>query len=89
MKAKLSELFRNKKYITAYSKYLKQLFDKLDVPSKFKKRLKKFPRRKTRVHGPFNTYQMDLVEYRDLKESNHGYKYILRIQKQNYIVKKI
>ena len=76
---KIKELFKNKKYITSYSKYLKQLFDKLEVPSKYKRKLKKFPRRKTRVHGPFNTYQMDLVEYRDLKHHNNGHKYILTI----------
>ena len=79
VKAKIKELFANKKYYTSYSKYLKQLFDKLDVPSKFKRRLKKFPRRKTIVHGPFNTYQMDLIEYRNLKYSNNGCKYILTI----------
>ena len=79
VKEKINELFKNEKYITAYSKYLKQLFDKLEVPSKYKRKLKKFPRRKTRVHGPFNTYQMDLIEYRNLKHHNNGYKYILTI----------
>ena len=79
VKEKINELFKNEKYITSYSKYLKQLFDKLEVPSKFKRKLKKFPRRKTRVNGPFNTYQMDLVEYQSLKHYNNGYKYILTI----------
>ena len=76
---KISELFKDKKYITSYSKYLKQVFDKLEVPSKYRRRLRKFPRRKTKVHGPFNTYQMDLIEYRNLKHHNNGYSYILSI----------
>lgn len=76
---KLQELFQNPKYITSYSQYLKSQFSKLDVPSKFKRKLKRFKRRKTKVYGPFNTYQMDLIDYGHIKRSNNGNRYVLII----------
>ena len=79
VKEKMRELFSNPGNITAYSRYLKRLFDQLDVPSKHAPRRKKFKRRKTKVHGPFNTYQMDIVDYRSFEYQNNRYRYILTI----------
>ena len=79
LKEKLDELFSNENYSTSYSHYLKSLFSSMDIPSKFRRRIKHFKRRKTKVYGPFNTYQMDLVDYTYLKGSNNGKKFLLLI----------
>ena len=76
---KMKELFSNPDNITSYSRYLKRLFDQLEVPSKHAPRRKKFERRRTKVFGPFNTYQMDIVDYRNFEYQSSRYRYVLTI----------
>jgi len=73
----IRELFENIDSRASYSRAIDAFIKRNDVYSKFKPTRKRFRRRKTIVHGPFNTYQIDLSDYRSLRHSNKNYGWIL------------
>ena len=75
----LQKLFSNPKFKTSYSRYLKRFFQNDSTLSKFRPVRRRFKRRRTKVIGPFNTYQMDIIDYRSYRSINRGYQYILVI----------
>lgn len=75
----LTELFNNVDSKIAYTRALNKFIEKNNTFSKFKPVRRKFSRRKTKVHGPFNTYQIDLSDYQKIKYHNKRYGWILFI----------
>ena len=75
----LNQLFENVNSKVAYTRALNKFIERNETYSKFKPARQKFPRRKTKVHGPFNTYQLDLSDYRKFKYRNKHYGWILFI----------
>lgn len=75
----LKELFENIDSKVSYTRALDRFIHRNDVYSKFKPIRRRFKRRKTIVHGPFSTYQMDLSDYRAIRHSNRNYGWILFI----------
>ena len=69
----LKELFENLDSRAAYNRALNAFIQRNEVYSKFKPVRRKFKRRKTKVHGPFNTYQIDLSDFRSLRHTNGNY----------------
>ena len=75
----IKELFENLDSKGSYSRAIDAFIKRNNVYSKFKPTRRKFNRRKTVVHGPFNTYQMDLSDYRAIRHSNRNYGWLLFI----------
>ena len=75
----LTQLFENVNSKVAYTRALNKFIERNETYSKFKPIRQKFPRRKTKVHGPFNTYQIDLSDYQKFKYRNRHYGWILFI----------
>ena len=75
----LKELFENFDSRVSYTRALKSFIERNEIYSKFKPVRRKFKRRATIVNGPFNTYQIDLSDYRNIKYSNSNFGWILFI----------
>jgi len=75
----IRQLFENVDSSGAYKRAIDAFIRRNDVYSKFKPTRRRFSRRKTVVHGPFNTYQMDLSDYRSIRHSNGNYGWMLFI----------
>ena len=75
----LKELYENIDSKVSYTRALDAFIKRNDVYSKFKPSRRRFNRRKTNVHGPFNTYQIDLSDYRAIRHSNKNFGWILFI----------
>ena len=75
----LKELFENLDSKVAYTRALNRFIQENEIYSKFKPKRKRFKRRKTIVHGPNNTYQLDLTDVRKFRKENKGFSWMLFI----------
>ena len=75
----IKELFDNLGSKVSYTRALDAFIRRNDVYSKFKPTRRKFSRRRTVVHGPFNSYQIDLSDFRSIRHSNRNIGWLLFI----------
>ena len=75
----LKSLFENLDSKIAYTRAINRFIQENELYSKFKPQRRRFKRRKTIVHGPYNTYQLDLTDVQKFKSENKNFRWMLFI----------
>ena len=73
----LNEAYTNLDNSLSYSANVKAFLSTKKSISVHKRKLKRFPRRKWLIPGPFHTIASDIIDYQQYSRANNGFKYIL------------